>query len=319
MQTTRNAGPAFSGRQFHNQPEASHIHGFLVALWDGVREETSGRVDIRVCARNDDISGSDPAALRMLVDGELEFLTLMGGILGQVVPVAEIQGVPFAFTGTDQVFATVDGPLGDYLNREMLAKGIYAVPGACFENGFRQIYGRDKPVRSAADLEGYRMRIPDGRMFEEVFSALGATPVVVNIKDLYSSLATGLVDGQENALVVHEVNRLYEVTRYLSVTNHMWSGFNLIANLGFWKRLPASIQDIICRHARRRVAAQRAHTRSENEGALTRMQARGMTMNTAETESFRAMLAGDFYRRWKAQFGSTAWALLEAQVGRLAV
>lgn len=305
------------GRQFHNQPEDSHIHGFLAALWDAVRAETAGRVDISVHARNGDIAGSDPGALKMLVSGELEFMTLMGGIIGQVVPAAEIQGLPFAFDDSDQVFAVTDGPLGDYLNREMQAKGIYSLPGCCFENGFRQIYGRDKPVRVVEDLAGYRMRVPDGRLFVDAFTALGAVPVIVNIKELYASLKDGRVDGQENALVVHKVNRLYEVTKYLSVTKHMWSGFNLIANLAFWQRLPADVRDIIQRNARKQVLAQRAHARRENEGMLAQFIARGMIVNEADTAGFRAKLAGDFYRRWKNELGGTAWKLLEAQVGRL--
>ncbi|MEI6300183.1 MAG: TRAP transporter substrate-binding protein [Betaproteobacteria bacterium] len=317
MQSGSAGGARWQGRQFHNQPEDSHIHGFLVALWDGVRKETAGRVDISVHPRNGDIAGSDPGALKMLVAGQLEFMTLMGGILGQVVPAAEIQGLPFAFGDTDQVFGVMDGPLGDYLNAEMHAKGIHGLPGCCFENGFRQIYGRDKPVRSADDLAGYRMRVPDGRLFVDAFTALGAVPVIVNIKELYESLKSGRVDGQENALVVHKVNRLYEVTKYLSVTKHMWSGFNLLANLAFWKQLPADVQDIIQRNARRQVLAQRAHTRRENEGMLDYFRLQGMVVNETDTASFRARLAGDFYRRWKNEIGAMAWNLLEAQVGRL--
>ena len=95
-----------------------------------MRKGTAGRVDISVHPRNGDIAGSDPGALKMLVAGELEFMTLMGGILGQVVPAAQIQGLPFAFGDTDQVFAVMDGPLGDYLNSEMHAKGIHGLKRA---------------------------------------------------------------------------------------------------------------------------------------------------------------------------------------------
>src|SRR3954462_5906623 len=76
-------------RQFHNQPEESHQHKFLVDLWAAVKQETNGRFDCTVSAQNGNIPGSDPGALKMLLSGELEFFTLMGGILGQAVPVAE--------------------------------------------------------------------------------------------------------------------------------------------------------------------------------------------------------------------------------------
>src|SRR5688500_14459766 len=89
--------PRWRARQFHNQPAESHQHQFLVELWNAVRRETAGRMEVTVLPQNDDIPGSDPAALEMLRAGDLEFFTLMGGILGRAVPVAEIQGLPFAF------------------------------------------------------------------------------------------------------------------------------------------------------------------------------------------------------------------------------
>ena len=80
-----------------------------MALWDEVAQRTSGRLRITVHPQNGGIAGSDPAALQMLVSGELELMTLMGGILGQVVPVAEIQGLPFAFSSHDEVHAAYEG------------------------------------------------------------------------------------------------------------------------------------------------------------------------------------------------------------------
>ena len=220
-----------TGRQFHNQPEKSHLHDFLVDLWDEVRRETAGALDIAVHAQNAGIAGSDPAALKMLVAGEVEFIVLMGGLLGDVVPAAGFQGLPFAFTSHAQVHAVDAGPLGEYLRREMLAAGIRGFAGGLMENGFRHIVMREKPIRGVEDLDGVRMRVPDSPLFIDTFTALGATPVVANISELYSSLASGRVDGQENPLAVCEVNRLYEVTRHVSLTSHMWSGFNLIGNL----------------------------------------------------------------------------------------
>ena len=307
----------WTGRQFHNQPEASHTHGFLVALWDEVRAATGGALDITVHAQNGGIAGSDPAVLDMLVSGELEFMTLMGGILGKVVPVAEIQGLPFAFASPAQVHAAMRGPLGDHIRAEMAAKGIHGFRDGVLENGFRHIVSVDRPVRSAADLAGYRMRIPDGRMFDDAFRALGATPVVVNIRELYAALADHKVDGQENPLAVVEVNRLYKVSKYVSLTAHMWSGFNLIGNLAFWRSLPEHVREIVNRAVATHVERQRAYTVGLNLELETKLATeRGMVFNTADGASFRAVLSGDFYRRWRGELGDTAWRLLEDAVGR---
>ena len=267
--------------------------------------------------QNGDIPGSDPAALEMLQAGELEFFTLMGGILGRAVPVAEIQGLPFAFRTHEQVHRVNDGALGAYLGKECAAKGIHRFQYGLLENGFRQIGMVGRPIRTADDLAGVRMRVPDGEMFRDLFSALGAQPITLNIRELYAALETRRVDGQENPLVITEVNRLYEVTRYVSLTSHMWSGFNLLSHAGFWNRLPADVRGIVERNVRRVVAAQRAYTHALNESLERTLRGRGLVFNAADTGSFRRMLGGGFYQRWKTQLGNTAWSLLEAEIGSL--
>jgi tripartite ATP-independent transporter DctP family solute receptor len=307
----------WQAKQFHNQPAKSHQHQFLVDLWEQVRQETGGRLEVTVFANNNNIPGSDPAALDMLQKGELEFFTLMGGILGRLVPVAEIQGLPFAFTSHDQVHHANDGALGEYIGRECAAKGIYRFQFGLLENGFRHISMIDHPIRTADDLKGVKMRVPDGQMFRELFSALGAVPTTVNIKDLYGALKSRQVDGQENPLVVTEVNKLYEVTKYISITNHMWSGFNLLGNMKFWNSLPADVQQAVQRNVKKYVALQRAYTDKLNRELEATLAGRGLVFNTADVSTFRAKLGDGFYPRWKSQFGGQAWGLLEAQVGKL--
>ena len=114
-------------------------------------QRSGGRLRVAVHARNGGVAGSDPAALQMLVSGELELMTLMGGILGQLVPAAEIQGLPFAFSSHDEVHAAMRGALGDYIREEMAAKGIHGFRDGVLENGFRHIVSIDRPA-------GMRMR-----------------------------------------------------------------------------------------------------------------------------------------------------------------
>jgi TRAP-type C4-dicarboxylate transport system substrate-binding protein len=96
----------------------------------------------------------------------------------------------------------------------------------------------------------------------------------------------------------------------------MWSGFNLLANLKYWRALPDDIQDVIRRNAAKYVAMQRAYTDDLNRSLVQKLAERGMIFNEADGHSFRTRL-GDFYGRWKREFGPTAWSLLEEQVGRL--
>ena len=311
------AGASWRARQVHAQPPDSHLQKFLEDLWSAVKTQTGGRLDVSVHPYSMGVPGAGPTVVRKVVAGEIELHVLMGGVLGQVVPVMQIQGLPFAYTRSEQVARVMDGALGDYLRSEMAAKGLHAFAGGLMENGFRQIVSVDKPVHRVDDLAGYRMRVPAGRVFEDLFDSLGAVPVTVNIDRLYDSLANREVDGQENPLVVTEENRLYEVSRYVAVTNHMWSGFNLYGKLAFWNALQSDVPSIVERNVRTFVAAQRSNVRRLNADLETRLTERGMRFNPADTGSFRRALSGGFYARWKRELGTTAWGLLEQEIGPL--
>lgn len=302
--------------QYHNQPADSPLHHWLTAMWTAVRDETDGAFEVQTCPQNNGIAGGDPSALELLVAGEIHFFTLMGGLLGALAPVAEIQGVPFAFRSHEDVFAAMDGPLGDYLRAELADKGIHALPRATFENGFRQITTRSRPIRGADDLVGLTIRTPAGRLFLDLFQSLGAKPKAINLNRLYEALRTGEVEAQENPLVVMEFNGLWEVQRYVSVTNHMWSGFNLLAHLEAWRAIPESTRTVIERVAMAHAKRQRRATDELNAALVERLSGRGLVFHRADTASFRRRL-GPFYARWKQIFGRKAWSLLEAHAGKL--
>lgn len=319
MHTQTTPLPRWHAHQYHYLSAGSHVHPFLVDLWDDVRVQTGGRFDATVHAGNEGLSGSHLDIIQRLIDGEIEFYVLMGGILGPLVPAMEIQGLPFAFSSHAQVHAVFDGPLGAYLRQELLAKGLCALPYGLMENGFRHISTIDKPVLQAADLEGLRIRVPEGRMFEDAFRSLGAEPIPVYVLELYRALAERRVDAQENPLAVTAALRLYEVTRHVSLTCHMWSGFNLLAGRRFWDTLPPEVQGIILRSVKKHVARQRAHTDTLNRGLETRLAEHGMTIMRPDPSSFRQRLGSSgFYGRWKDALGRKAWALLEDGIGKIA-
>jgi tripartite ATP-independent transporter DctP family solute receptor len=305
----------FEARQYHPQPVGSHLHIYLTKLWDAVRAETGGQLDVTVHAQNNGAIIADPDILKLLQSGELEFFVLNGNILSQAAPSADIQGIPFAFTNSEQVTSLTDGKLGDLMRRELVA-AVYLIPFGCMENGFKQITSVSKAIRTAADLEGFRMRTPGGKLFVEFYEALGAEPRIVGFNRLYQALVEGQVDGQENPLVIAEENRLYEVCKYLSMTSHQWAGYNMIVNNEFWQRLPAQIQGIVIRNANTYVAQQRAFVRAANANLEETLRHRGMVANTVDIGSFRDRLSSaNFYRNWRQSIGQEAWALMEAKVG----
>jgi len=309
------AGKAeFRFTQYHNQVAESSLHKRLAEMWAAITKETNGRVEAQVFPLNNNVNGSDPAALKLLVAGEIQFFTLMGGLLGTVVPVAEIQQVPFAFKSAPHAHQVVDGALGAYIREEAAAKGIHLFPVAAFDNGMRQITPVTKPIVVPADLKGLRMRVPAGQMFDDMFRTLGCVPVTINSIDIYAALKSGKADAQENPLALVDNFKLYEVVKYISMTNHMWSGFNQMAHLPTWRGLPADIQQTIDRNVTKAVRLQREDQEAANGRLRAELTKRGLIFNDVDQAPFRRQLSG-FYKTWKEKLGSKAWSLLEQGAG----
>jgi TRAP-type transport system periplasmic protein len=309
VRSLRAAEYAFT--QYHNQPAASPLHQRLVEMWAAIRTETRGRVETQVFAENNQLAGSDPAALQMLVAGEIQFFTLMGGILGTVVPAAEVQQMPFVFRSAPHAHGVMDGELGAYLRQEMAAKGIGGFAVGAFDNGMRQIAGTKRPIAAPDDLAGIRMRVPAGQLVADTFKALGAEPITINSSGIYDALRAGRVDAQENPLALVDLFKLYEVVKYVSMTNHMWSGFNLLAHLPTWERLPADIQKIIERNVAKYVRLQRRDQQRANERLRADLERRGLAFNAVDADAFRRKMSG-VYATWKERLGSKCWALLQS-------
>ncbi len=295
-----------------SQPVDSPNYIRLKKMADNVRAETAGRMQIDIYPAGQ--LGSDNVMLAMLQKNEME-MYMAGNVFGPLVPVTEMPGLPFIFNNPGEVFAALDGDLGEYIRGEMMAKGIFVFRRG-FDNGFHHLTTSTKPIRTVNDLVGMKIRTPVQKMTVDFFESLGAKPMTFTLSQLYQVCKDRTVDGQTDPLGLVLLMKLYEVQTYLSLTNHWWSGFTLTANAQAWKALPADIQAIVQKHADAAALAQRNDIEKLNAGALDALRSKGMIVNEADTSGFRKPL-GAFYARWKENYGTTAWALLEARVGKL--
>jgi tripartite ATP-independent transporter DctP family solute receptor len=302
--------------QYHNQAASGTLHRNLTAMWEAVRAETNGRVETIVYPENNKLPGGDPDALKMLIAGDIQFFTLMGGIIGTVVPVAESQQLPFAFRSPADAHKAIDGPLGKYIGEEMAAKGMHLFPVAGFDNGMRQVASIPRAIASPSDFAGMKIRVPPGQMMLDTFEAFGAHPVTTPANQIYDALKTGRVDAQENPLAILEGFKLYELLKYVSLTNHMWSGFNAMANPATWKALPDGIKGVIERNMTKYVRRQRQDQAALNASLREDFVRRGLIFNEVDQAAFRARLPA-VYAAWKHKLGTKCWSLVEAEVGRL--
>jgi tripartite ATP-independent transporter DctP family solute receptor len=306
----------FSYKYASNVPADHPLNVRMQQCWDAVRAETKGRLDVAMFPNNQ--LGGDTAVLQQLRAGAVQFFTLDGGILQSVVPVAAIQGVGFAFKDSAEAFTAMDGALGDYVRNDIRGAGLYVHP-KMWNNGMRQVTSSTKAINSDADLQGFKIRTPAGELWVDLFKSLGASPGPLNFSEVYSALQTKVFDGQENPLAIINSAKLYEVQKYLSITNHMWSAYHLLGNDAAWKALPPDVQASVDRNLTKYALLERHDVEVLNGTLSTQLTGHGMAMNRADTSTFRAKLkASGFYAKWKGRFGDTAWGLLEKTSGPLA-
>jgi TRAP-type transport system periplasmic protein len=306
----------FTLKYANNLPLAHPLNIRAKAMVDAIRADSQGRLDIQVFPNSQ--LGSDTDTLSQVRSGGVDFFTLSGLILSTLVPAASISGIGFAFPDYDAVWKALDGDLGAYI-RAQIGKSGLTVMDRIWDNGFRQITSSVRPIASADDLKGMKIRVPPSPLWTSMFQALQAAPTSINFNEVYSALQTKVVQGQENPLAVIDTAKLYEVQKYCSLTNHMWDGFWFLANKKAWDRLPPDLQAIVAKNINAAGVKERADVAELNAGLQKDLAAKGMVFNATNATLFRDHLRkANFYSEWKSKFGEEGWAVLERSVGNLA-
>lgn len=280
-----------------------------------IKAATNGRVEIQVFPNNQ--LGSDTDMLSQLRSGAIDFFTLSGLILATLVPPASINGIGFAFKDYDTVWKAMDGKLGAFVRSEIDKRGLIAME-KMWDNGFRQITSSTHPIKSPADLKGFKIRVPVSPLWTSMFQALGAAPVSINFSEVYSALQTKIAEGQENPLSLIQIAKLYEVQKYVSLTSHMWDGFWMLANKKGFQSLPADVQTVIAAELNKSALAERADIAKLNGSVADDLKTKGLAFVEVDKPAFRdALKQAGFYAEWKKKYGDEAWAILEGEVGAL--
>jgi TRAP-type C4-dicarboxylate transport system substrate-binding protein len=140
----------------------------------------------------------------------------------------------------------------------------------------------------------------------------------VNFSEVYTSLQTKVVEGQENALSLIDSAKLYEVQKYVSMTNHAWDSYFMLSNARAWGRLPPKLQDLVSGYLDEAGLKMREDTIKLDETLTVGLKQKGMIFNDAPPDPFQTVLRkAGFYADWKEKFGAEAWGVLEGVVGTL--
>jgi TRAP-type transport system periplasmic protein len=315
VRTVRAQGAEFQLKWATNAPLTFPTNVRSQEAIDLIRADTKGRVDIKLFPNNQ--LGGDTDMLSQTRSGAIDIFVLSGLILQTLVPLSGINGLAFAFKDYDHVWAAMDGAVGAEVRAAIAKVNLHAFE-KMFDNGYRNITSSSKPINTADDLKGFKIRVPVSPLWTSMFKAFGASPASINFAEVYSALQTKVVEGQENPLGIIDTAKLYEVQKYLSMTGHMWDGFWVLANGRRWAGMPKDIQDIITKHVNNAALKQRDDIRRLNNSLEVTLKAKGMVINTPDPASFRAALnKAGFYNEWKGKFGADAWAKLEKYSGKL--
>ncbi|WP_024520804.1 TRAP transporter substrate-binding protein [Bradyrhizobium sp. Tv2a-2] len=311
-----NAAAEFEFKLGVNTPDT---HPLTVRLAEAAKEagdRSAGRLAVTVFANSQ--LGGDPEMLSQLRAGGIELLAAPSMTLSTLVPLSGLPSVGFAFQSYDQVWAAMDGAVGD-LVRDAIGKAGVVPMRKTWDNGFRQITSSSsRQLNAVDDLKGFKIRVPVTALLTSLFSGLGALPSSISYSELYSALQTHIVEGQENPLAQVSTGKLYEVQKYCALTNHCWSGYWVIANRRALAGLPPDLLSILNESFDAAAVKERADLLAMDRSLESELKGKGMVFNTPDPKQFRsALVQTGFYAQWQKSYGNEAWEKLEQYTGKL--
>jgi TRAP-type transport system periplasmic protein len=231
--------------------------------------------------------GGDKAFLEGLRLG-----TIQMAVIGQVSNVAPRMGlldIAYLFSSYEQGKKYLDSPACAELESELPAKGLQPFPKAWWWSSWRNLTNNRRPMQTPADLRGLKIRVPTQQGQLIAFEAFGADATPMDFTEVYTALQTGVIDGQENPAELIVSNKLYEVQKYLSLTEHMFWAPPPLASKVWWDGLPAEIRDGI-EAALLDVAPMQRKFSHDHDGEYTKELAqKGMKVNNADKQAFIAV------------------------------
>ena len=186
----------------------------------------------------------------------------------------EIFDLPFIFQDKAALRAVTNGPLGKELLGKLDSKGIAGL--AYWDNGFK-IMSANKPLVSPDDMLGLKMRIQSSKVLEAQMKAFGAVPQVMAFSEVYQALQTGVVDGTENPPSNMYTQKMHEVQKHATLTNHGYLGYAVIVNKKFWDGLPADVRDGLSKAMAEATVYANDIAQKENDDSMEAMKKSGKT------------------------------------------
>lgn len=221
--------------------------------------------------------GSDQANLSALQGGTLEMASMNSGIFASIVKDFAVYDFPFLFSNPKEVAAVVDGAVGQQLHAKLEEKGLVGL--AYYELGFRQLTNSKRAVTKVDDIAGLKLRVIPNPINIDWVTALGANPTPLPFPELYAALEQKAVDGQENPVATIQGAKLFEVQKYMTLTNHQYNPQSVVVSKKFWDSLSPAERKVLQEAAVESAKFQREQSRSAAAGILDALKKAGMQVS----------------------------------------
>jgi C4-dicarboxylate-binding protein DctP len=251
---------------------------------------TRGRVRIEVYPNSqlykdkEEMEALQLGAVQMLAPSLAKF-----GPLG--VKEFEAFDLPFIFPNKQALYNVTEGPIGKSLLQKLEPKGIIGL--AYWDNGFK-VMSANRPLHKPADFKGQKMRIQSSKVLDAQMRTLGAIPQVLAFSEAYQALQTGVVDGTENPPSNMYTQKMHEVQKHVTVSNHGYLGYAVIVNKKFWEGLPGEIRTQLEAAMKDATLYEKAIAQVDNDRSLEAIRKAGKTVvytpTAAEQAEFRRVL-----------------------------
>lgn len=261
--------------------------------------------------------GPDTQMQQALIGGAQEMMVGSTATLVGITKEMALWDTPFLFGNTREADAILDGPIGQKVMDKLQDKGLVGL--VYWENGFRNLTNSKRPVQKMEDFEGIKLRVMQNNVYLDSFKSLGANAVPMPFSELFGALETKTVDGQENPFNTILSSKFFEVQKYLSVTNHVYSPWIVLVSRKWWDSLSGDEQKVLADAARASRDFERKDTREEAGRALAELRAKGMAVNElpqAEMARMRARLS-QVNAGIAAQVGQELWNETQAALANL--
>jgi C4-dicarboxylate-binding protein DctP len=186
----------------------------------------------------------------------------------------EVFDLPYIFPNKESLYRVMDGDIGKKLLAKLEAKDIIGL--AYWDNGFKQM-SANKPLRAVEDFKGLKLRIQSSKVLEAQMKALGANPQVMAFSEVYTALQQGVVDGTENPVSNLYTQKMHEVQKHLTLSDHGYLGYAVIVNRKFWEGLSKDLRATLEQAMQEATEYERVIAQQENDDALAKVKAAGTT------------------------------------------